>query len=74
VSGELWERVELPGKPGAKLLAAWDALSGEGKSVFLPHLLGETSAEWLSELLSTTETPVSASTLRTYRRSLLKGA
>ncbi|GGN40038.1 hypothetical protein FHR83_007134 [Actinoplanes campanulatus] len=65
-----WRDAILPGKPGKKLQEAWDAMSGDTRAAFLPHLLGDTSAEYLSDWLERSGTPVSASTIRTYRRSL----
>jgi len=40
------------------------------RDAFYPHLVGDTSAEWLADLLTRHGTPVSASTIRSYRRSL----
>lgn len=37
---------------------------------FSPHLLGETSADWLSTTLRRHGHDVSATTIRTYRRSV----
>lgn len=60
----------LPGRPGPKLVAAWAAMSLDERDAFAGHLLADTSAEWLSDLLTRHGTPVSASTIRAYRRSL----
>lgn len=60
----------LPGSPGSKLAGAWQALTGEYKEAFAAHLFGDTSAEWLADWLTRFGHPVSASTIRTYRRSL----
>ena len=60
----------LPGTPGPKLGAAWAAMDTAKRAAFRPHLLGTTSAEYLSGWLARAGTPVSASTIRTYRRSL----
>lgn len=60
----------LPGRPGKTLQAIWDAMSGFTRAAFRPHLLGDTSAEYLSDWLRRHGSPVSASTIRAYRRSL----
>lgn len=61
---------ELPGNPGGRLRAAWDAMTDTTRAAFRLHLFGETSAEYLAGWLRRYGTPVSASTIRTYRRSL----
>lgn len=63
---------ELPGRPGPRLKAAWDAMNDATRAAFLPHLLGTTSAEYLADWLHRAGTPVSASTIRTYRRALAR--
>jgi hypothetical protein len=60
----------LPGNPGPRLTDAVNAMTEVTRAAFLPHLLGETSAEYLADWLTRYGTPVSASTIRTYRRSL----
>ncbi|MFE0964033.1 hypothetical protein [Streptomyces fungicidicus] len=45
-------------------------MSTEEREVFRPVLLGPSPAEWLADLLRTAGHDVSASTIRTYRRSL----
>ena len=64
----------LPGDPGPRLRDAFDAMTTQKQAVFLPHLLGETSAEYLAGWLARHGTPVSASTIRTYRRALRQAA
>lgn len=59
----------LPGRPGPKLRAAWEAMSQERREAFLPHLLGGTSANWLSNWLTRAGTPVGATTIKDYRRT-----
>ena len=67
-------KAELPGEPRPRLRDAFDAMTTETRAAFLPHLLGETSAEYLAGWLARHGTPVSASTIRTYRRSLRQAA
>ncbi|MFG1602825.1 hypothetical protein [Actinoplanes sp. NPDC049265] len=62
--------VELPGTPGQRLNTAWDAMDEPTRAAFWLHLLGRTSAEYLAGWLHRAGTPVSASTIRTYRRAL----
>lgn len=64
----------LPGSPGPKLRDAWNAMSVDMRTAFRPHLLRGTSAEYLADWLRRNGTPVSASTIRTYRRSLTTDA
>ncbi|AKY03726.1 hypothetical protein AVT26_gp44 [Streptomyces phage Lannister] len=60
----------LPGRPGVKLTAIWEALTPAERQLFKPVLLGSASAEWLADLLRSEGHEVSASTIRTYRRAL----
>ncbi len=60
----------LPGRPGTRLTTAWAALTQERRAALLPHLLGDTSADYLASWLTRAGHPVSASTIRTYRRGL----
>ena len=64
----------LPGNPGPRLTDAVNAMTEVTRAAFLPHLLGETSAEYLADWLTRHGTPVSASTIRTYRRALRQAA
>lgn len=59
----------LPGTPPPVLARIWDGLTKEARELVLDHLTSETSAEWLAHVLSD-ERPVSATTIRTYRRAL----
>ena len=43
------------------------AMSEEAKAMFHEHLLGGTSADWLSEALASAGTPVSATMIKQYR-------
>ncbi|GAA0967299.1 hypothetical protein [Actinocorallia libanotica] len=61
---------DLPGAPGPSLLAIWGALSPSEREALAPHLVGETSADWLANLLRKYGHDVSATTIRTYRRAL----
>ncbi|MEU7905909.1 hypothetical protein [Actinoplanes sp. NPDC049118] len=61
---------DLPGTPGPKLRDAWTAMNTDMRAAFLPHLVGGTSADYLADWLTRNGTPVSASTIRTYRRTL----
>lgn len=60
----------LPGRPGPKLKQALSAMTPERREAFLPHLLGGTSANWLSDWLRRAGTPVSATSLKEYRSTL----
>ncbi|MFG2923856.1 hypothetical protein ACGFYA_20400 [Streptomyces sp. NPDC048305] len=61
---------ELPGDPGPTLHDIYAAMALTEQAAFAPHLLGETSADWLSALLRKHGHDVSATTIRTYRRAL----
>jgi hypothetical protein len=61
---------DLPGNHGPRLRTAVDAMSESTRRAFLAHLIGATSAEYLADWLTRAGTPISASTLRTYRRTL----
>ena len=43
---------------------------GERRAAFLNHLNGGTSADFLSDWLKRAGTPVSATTIKSYRRSI----
>lgn len=60
----------LPGTPGPSLEAVCAALSPEAREAFEAHLLGGTSADWLATTMRDAGHKLSASTIRTYRRSL----
>lgn len=64
------EELTLPGIPGPALSSVWNQLTAEERAALHAHLLGGTSAEWLSSTLSRFGFPVSATTIRTYRRSI----
>jgi hypothetical protein len=60
----------LPGTPGFRIADIWSRLTATEKAALQPHLLGATSAEWLADLLTRHRLPISATTIRTYRRTL----
>ncbi|MEU5433798.1 hypothetical protein AB0G73_10515 [Streptomyces sp. NPDC020719] len=60
----------LPGTPGPTLKRIFDDLGPVEQSTVSLHLLGGTSAERLALILRRHGHKVSASTIRTYRRSL----
>ncbi|MFD7738084.1 hypothetical protein [Kitasatospora sp. NPDC059800] len=64
----------LPGKPGPRLQAIWDALSAPEREALLRHLLQDTVADDLVWMLGRHGHHVSASTIRTYRRRLRQEA
>ena len=43
------------------------AMSEQARAKFHEHLLGGTSADWLSEVLASAGTPVSATMIKQYR-------
>ncbi|WP_327292416.1 hypothetical protein [Streptomyces sp. NBC_01198] len=64
------ERLDgLPGDPGPTLRDIYAALTEAEQTAFAAHLLGETSADWLASTLRRFGHDVSASTIRTYRRT-----
>ncbi|GGU77383.1 hypothetical protein GCM10010211_49130 [Streptomyces albospinus] len=64
----------LPGTPGPRLQAIWEALDEREREAFERHLLQDTAAEDLVWILSRFGHRVSASTIRTYRRRLRQEA
>jgi len=65
---------QLPGTPGPALTTIWSAFGPQEQQAVLPHLLGDTPADWLASLLRRHGHTVSASTIRTYRRALRQEA
>lgn len=59
----------LPGRPPARVKECLSALSPRAREAFLEHLVGGTSAEWLAGWLKRAGHPVSATTLKVYRRT-----
>ncbi|MEU7570359.1 hypothetical protein [Micromonospora sp. NPDC049240] len=68
VDQEAVERAEETEAKG-KLQAAIDGMTDTIRRAFVRHLEGETSAEYLSDWLERYGTPVSASSIRAYRRA-----
>jgi hypothetical protein len=60
----------LPGSPGPTLQGVWGALTDAERKALAPHLLGDTSADWLADVLKQHDHTISASSIRTYRRAL----
>ncbi|GFH34890.1 hypothetical protein [Streptomyces pacificus] len=67
-------RHPLPGSPGPRLTAIWEALDDREREAFERHLLQDTAAEDLVWILGRFGHRVSASTIRTYRRRLRQEA
>lgn len=60
----------LPGTPGLRLSSIWEALTAQERRALKPHLIGTTSADWLAFTLQSAGHSISATTIKTYRRSL----
>jgi hypothetical protein len=60
----------LPGSPPPVLDAALRSHSEERRAALVQHILGGTSADWLSDWFKRAGTPVGATTIKTYRSSL----
>lgn len=60
----------LPGTPGPTLARVWGDLTAQERTLLRAHLLSGTSAEWLADTLCGFGYTISATTIRTYRRSL----
>jgi hypothetical protein len=54
----------------SKVDVALEGVGGEAREAFLAHLLGGTSAAWLSDWLSRAGHPVSATTIKDYRKKV----
>ena len=55
---------------GHKLGFAWSVMTIDEREALAQHLFGYTPADWLADVLTRHGHSVSASTIRTYRRSL----
>jgi hypothetical protein len=62
----------LPGNPPPVLVKALDQHPIEVQRLFIAHLQGGTSCDWLADRLAVAGTPVGATTLKRYRRSLVE--
>lgn len=60
----------LPGTPPPVLVTALGKHDAERRNAVVAHLLGNTSADYLSDWLSRAGTPVGATTIKRYRREL----
>lgn len=60
----------LPGTPPPTLAGVWGDLTGQERALLRQHLMGGTSAEWLADTLREFGYTISATTIRSYRRSL----
>lgn len=60
----------LPGTPPPVLRSAYEALTPERRAALLPHLIGKTGTDYLSDWLRRAGVPVGATTVKSYRRSL----
>jgi hypothetical protein len=67
---EVVEHLALPGNPPQVIARVWADLSALERDAFYPHLIGHTSAEWLADTLTGSGYKISATSIRTYRRSL----
>ncbi|MFF4244280.1 hypothetical protein ACFYY2_07370 [Streptomyces sp. NPDC001822] len=63
----------LPGEPGPTLKRLYEELEPDARETLVVRLLGGSSAERLALVLRRHGHTVSASTIRTYRRSLRDG-
>lgn len=66
----LLDEVTLPGTPPPTLARVWGDLSGVERALVREHILQGTSADWLADTLREFGYTVSATTIRSYRRSL----
>lgn len=62
--------LDLPGDPPPVLRDAYGPMAVPYKEAVLDHLLGGTSADWLSGWFKRYGTPVGSTTIKTYRASL----
>lgn len=61
---------ELPGSAPPVLAMALAKHDPERRQAFIAHLLGGTSADYLSDWLTRAGTPVAATTIKKYRSTL----
>lgn len=60
----------LPVKPTGRLAEVLAAVSPSARKALETHLLGGTSAEWLSTILTGEGYSIGASTIKAYRRAI----
>ena len=60
----------MPGEVPPVLVEALHKHDAERRAAFINHLLGGTSADYLSGWLKRAGTPVGATTIKSYRRSI----
>ena len=60
----------LPVKPTGRLAEILKAVNPNARKALEKHLLGGTSAEWLATILTGEGYPISASSIRAYRRAV----
>jgi hypothetical protein len=60
----------LPGTPGPRLQAVYEALEPAERAALHNHLVGGTSAEWLASTLQRRGHQIGATAIKTWRRSL----
>src|SRR4051812_48807863 len=68
------KELTLPGTPGPAVAGVWGQLVAQEREALLPHLTGSSSADWLSSVLREVGLPLSATSIRSYRRSLREQA
>ena len=61
----------MPGALPPVLESALAEQSTERREALVAHLLGGTSADWLSDWMARAGSPVGATTIKRYRRSLV---
>ena len=60
----------LPVKPTGRLAEVLAAVNPNARKALEAHLLGGTSADWLSTVLTSEGYPIGASTVKSYRRAV----
>jgi hypothetical protein len=60
----------LPVEPTGRLAEILAAVEPGAREVLEMHLLGGASADWLAFILTAEDYPISASTIRSYRRAV----
>lgn len=52
------------------LAGVWASLNQDQRQAFLPHLVGDTSPEWLARTLTEAGYRIGQTTIKAYRRAL----